>query len=95
VKNKYIFPNFLAEAMSKVDMRTQYEASMLSMSLIMIGMLLSVIYFVIYVELATWFKVVLVINALCGVVFMSSFLITTYQQYLGYMEAKSFQEQNA
>ena len=90
---KYIFPNFLAKAMSKVDMRTQYEASMLSMTFILFGIIATSIYFVITLDLATWYKVFLVLNALAGFLFISSFLITTYQQYKTYMIAYNFQKQ--
>jgi hypothetical protein len=92
-KHKYIFPNFLAEFMSKVDMRTQYEASMMSMTLIMIGLIVSGFYLWIYTSFALWYKIFLVINALAGVVFLSSFVITTYQQYITYMKALEFQKQ--
>jgi uncharacterized membrane protein YagU involved in acid resistance len=92
MKNSYIFPNILAEVMSKVDMRTQLEASMMSMALMMVGLILSIIYAFIYIDLALWYKIVLVINAIAGLIFMSSFLVTTYQQYLNYMEAYEFQQ---
>ena len=80
--------------MSKVDLRTQYEASMLSMSLMSIGLIVTIIYFVIYFEFQTWYKVFLVINGLAGVTFMWSFLVTTYQQYRTYMIALNFQTQS-
>src|SRR3972149_4798238 len=76
----YIFPDFLAKAMAKVDLRTQYEASMLSMTLISIGLVVSVVYFLLYFNFQTWYKVVLVVNGLAGILFMWSFIITTYNQ---------------
>ena len=88
---KYIFPNLLAKAMAKVDLRTQYEASMLSMTFIMVGLVVSVVYFIIYLDFALWYKIILGINGLAGVIFMSSYLITTYQQYKSYMEIIVFQ----
>ena len=88
---KYIFPNFLAKAMAKVDMRTQYEAGMMSMSLILSGIVLSLVYMFIYVEVQWWYKIVLIINGLAGFVFISSFIVTTYQQYVSYMDAIEFQ----
>ena len=91
VKNKYIFPNILANWMSKVDMRTQYEASMLSMFLMLLGLIVTITYFVFFFGFALWYKFVLVLNGIAGFVFMSSFLITTYQQYLSYMETIDFQ----
>lgn len=90
---KYVFPNFLAKAMSKVDMRTQYEASMLSMSFILIGLIITVIYFVVYFSFPVWYKIVLAINGFAGFIFISSFLVTTYQQYRTYMIAFNFQKE--
>ncbi len=77
--------------MSKVDMRTQMEASMLSMTLILFGMMTSVVYFTIFFTFPLWYKIVLVINGLAGVVFLSSFLVTTYQQYISYLSITAFQ----
>ena len=93
-KHKYIFPNFLAKAMSKVDMRTQYEASMLSMAFILIGLAITIIYFVVYFSFPVWYKIVLVINGLAGFIFISSFLVTTYQQFKTYMIAFNFQKKS-
>lgn len=93
-KHKYIFPNFLAKAMSKVDMRTQYEASMLSMTFILIGLIISIAYFVIYFSFPVWYKIVLAINGIAGFIFISSFLITAYQQYKTYMIALNFQKES-
>jgi hypothetical protein len=93
VKNKYIFPNFLASMMSKVDMRTQYEASMMSMSLIMVGLVVSGFYLWVYTMLPLWYKIFLMINVFAGIIFLSSFVITTYQQYITYMKALEFQKQ--
>lgn len=93
VKNTYIFPDFLAKAMSKIDMRTQFEASMLSMTLMLIGMIITIIYFVIYFDFQTWYKIVLIFNGLAGFLFMSSYLTTTYQQYVSYMEITNFQKE--
>ena len=92
-KHKYIFPNFLAKAMSKVDIRTQYEASMLSMSLMSVGLIVTITYLVLYFNLQVWYKVILVINGLAGIVFMTSYLTTTYQQYKTYMIALTFQKE--
>ncbi len=92
--NKYIFPNFLAKIMAKVDLRTQYEASMMSMSLMMIGIFVSIIYMFFYINsLLLWYKIFLVINGVAGLLFMSSYLVTTFQSYQSYMESVKFQEE--
>ena len=53
-KHNYIFPDFLAKSMAKVDLRTQYEAGMLSMSFMMIGMIITITYLIIYLNFAWW-----------------------------------------
>jgi len=92
-KNNYIFPNFLAKAMGKLDLRVQLEASMMSMTLILIGLALSTFYMTVYVTFPLWYKITLVVNLLAAFVFLSSNLVTTYQQYQSYMEIKQFQDE--
>lgn len=92
--SQYIFPDFLSKAMSKVDLRTQFEASMLSMSMMSVGLILTVIYFIIYFKFALWYKIFLGINGLAGLVFMWSMIITTFNQYQSYLEAIKFQKEN-
>jgi Ca2+/Na+ antiporter len=93
LKHKYIFPDALAKVMSKIDQRTQYEASMMSMTLILIGMIITIVYFILYFDFRIWYKIVLAINGLAGIVFMWSFLVTQFQQYRSYMQIKEFQEE--
>lgn len=90
--HNYIFPDFLSKFMSKVDMRVQLEASLMSMTLMMIGMIVTIVYLILYFNLAMWYKIVLVINGLAGLVFFSSYLITTFQAYNSYMDAVDFQQ---
>ena len=92
VKHKYIFPNFLANFMSKVDMRTQYEASMMSMTLMMCGMFITAFYLGFYTDFPLWYKITIVLNLLAAFVFMSSFVVTTYQQYQSYMDVVEYQK---
>ena len=88
----YIFPDFLAKMMAKVDLRTQYEASMLSMSLMSVGLIVTIVYLIIYFDFPIWYKIFLVINGLSGLLFISSYITTTYQQYKMYMNAIKFQK---
>ena len=92
-KANYVFPNILADFMSKVDMRTQLEASMMSMSLILIGMFVSIFYMGFYIAFPLWYKITLIINLVAGLVFISSFIITTFQQYQSYLNAVEFQNE--
>lgn len=93
-KNNYIFPDFLGKWMSKVDLKTQYEATMLSMSFMMLGLIVSAVYLLLYIDsFQMWYKIFLVINMVAGLIFMSSNLVTTFQQYKSYAEALEFQEE--
>ena len=85
-KLKFIFPNALAKMMKNVDMRTQMEAGMMSMFLIMIGMSLTAIYLVFFGVMGGVYKGLILFNLGCAFIFISSFLVTTYQQYVSYME---------
>lgn len=93
MSSNYIFPEFIANKMLNIDQRTQFEASMMSMSLIMIGMVLSVIYSILYFDIQTWFKWVLAVNGFFGIIFLLTYLITTFQAYKSYMEALEFQKE--
>lgn len=92
-EGNYIFPDFLAKAMSKVDLRTQYEATMLSTVLISAGLILTIIYFMAYMQFELWYKIIFLINGIAGLGFMWSSLVTTYQQYKTYMDAIKFQRE--
>jgi len=89
-KFSYVFPNVLAKAMSKVDMRAQLEASMLSQFLLLIGLSAMVLYIIFTRQTSGFYKFMIIFNLLCGWVLISSFLITTYQQYTSYGEAMGF-----
>lgn len=84
-KLKFIFPNIMAKMMKNIDMRTQLESSMISMFMIMIGMTLTSIYTTFFLEIAIIYKCLIVFNLFCAFIFISSFLVTTYQQYISYM----------
>jgi hypothetical protein len=90
IKNKYIFPNWLADMMNKVPMRVQMESSLMSMTLLLIGMLLTSVYIAIWGGQSLVFKILLVVNMLCGFLFMGSSMVTTYQQYQSYMDTMGF-----
>lgn len=92
-RNSYIFPNFLAMAMKKAEMKTQLESSMLSMTLLLFGMILMGIYSAVYLTQGWVFKGLVIFNILAGFLFMSSYLVTTYQQYVSYLGAVEIQKQ--
>jgi len=92
-KSNYIFPNFLANLMSKVDQRTQYESSMLSMTFMAVGIIVTAVYMTFYTNFALWYKIFLDLNFLAGLLFMSSYLVTTFAQYQTLMSVLKFQEE--
>jgi hypothetical protein len=89
--SNYIFGDLLGNFMGKIDLRTQYEASMMSMTLMIGGLIVTAIYVWFFIDFPLWYKIVLEINFLAGFIFMNSFLITTFQQYRNYMEVQTFQ----
>ena len=74
---RYIFPSKLAAKMKKVDMRTQLEASMMSMTLMLVGLCLIALHITIYGGQSWIFKGMLIFNMLCGVVLMGSGIVTS------------------
>jgi hypothetical protein len=85
--HKYVFPNFLASAMKNTDVKTQLRAAMLSMLLLLIGMILMSVYTIIYLQQGWIFKGLILFNVAAGFLFMTSYLVTTFQQYVSYMAA--------
>ena len=85
---RYIFPNIMAEMMKKIDTRVQYESYMMSLVSILIGLIILGVYYIFFAQVSTFMKVMIGINSVAGFIFLSSQLVTTYQQYLSYMEAK-------
>jgi len=85
-KHRYIFPSKMAKKMKAISTRAQLEASMLSMTLICIGMILFIIFQLIYGEGTLLFRGMLIFNLLCGIVLLGAGATTTYQQYVNHME---------
>ena len=88
----YALPDSMAKVMKKVDMRTQYEASILSMFFMLIGLLAFTVYIIFIAEFSLMFKILSGFNSFFGMIFMLSYLITTYQQYINYMETTKTME---
>jgi len=87
----YIFPSPIASMMKKIDMKTQYESGLFSQALLLLGMLLMTIYTLIYIDQSLIFKALIILNLVAGFIFMSSFMVTTYQQYDSYLGAMEIQ----
>jgi len=83
----FIFPTKVANTMRVIDIATQYEASILSIFCLMIGILLFVIY-VIFIASYNWImKSFIAFNSICGLVLIGSMLVTNYQQLMAYKDS--------
>lgn len=91
-KGNYIFPNFLAKLMSKVSQRTQYESELMSLSVILIGIIIMSIFGIFYTNLSLFIKIMTAVNMIAAFVFLSSRLVTSYQQYKSYLEVMGLLE---
>jgi len=86
MKGNYIFGNTLGKGMAKVSQRTQYEASLMSMVFILIGIVIMAIWTIFFTNFSIFIKIMTGINALAAWVFLSSMIITTFQQYQSYLQ---------
>jgi hypothetical protein len=91
-RHRYIFPNFLAKMMSNVDPKTQYESAMLSSFLILLGILATSIMMVFFMDFSMVYKILIALNCIGGFLYISSSLITVYQQYANYMDIMEIQK---
>ena len=89
-KGNYFFPNFLASAMGKVSQRIQYEASLMSIAIILLSLLFIGVFTIFFTDSSMVLKVITSINLVAIFIFLSSNLITTYQQYHNYLEVMGF-----
>ena len=87
-KYKYCFPDPMAKFMKNVDDRTQMEASLMSMFLLLIGLIMFTVYMIAFTEFSWWFKGLTMFNSLCGFIFLFSYLVTTFQQYQALRETQ-------
>ena len=93
-KYKFVFPNAMAKMMAKVDMRTQMESSMLSQGLLLIGLTIMAILMIwTHGERSVFSTIMIVFNLCAAWILMSSYLVTTYQQYTNYMDAAGYDPQ--
>ena len=91
-KHSYSLPDAMAKMMKSVDLRTQYEASIMSTFLIMIGITSMAIYFIFFFPVSITFKILTGLNSLFGLMFMYSNLVTVYQQYVIYMQTQDMMD---
>lgn len=77
----YIFPNKLAQVLRKPSERTQLEASLVGLTLIIIGSLGVGIYFIFFTDMSLLFKICIGLSCIGIFLFQTSTLVTTYIQY--------------
>jgi cellulose synthase/poly-beta-1,6-N-acetylglucosamine synthase-like glycosyltransferase len=87
VDNDFIFPESMAKPMKTLDIGIQYEASIISIAFLMVGILFFAIYVFFFAPYTWIMKGFVVFNSLCGLVLMGSMLITNYQQLITYRES--------
>jgi len=92
-KYRYCLPNFLAKGMAKVDFRAQMQAGMLSQFLLLIGLSIMVVFMIFSGQTTGFYKFIVIFNLLCGWLLISSYLVTTYGQYVSYAEAIGYDPQ--
>lgn len=84
-KGNYCFPNFLGDFMRKVSPRVQYESSLLSVLIILVGITVITFATIFGTELSVFIKIITAVNCAAAFIFLSSNLVTTFQQYQGYL----------
>lgn len=82
----YIFPQKMADIMNKISQRTLYEASMMAMTFIILGLIFFASYTIFFTELSLAYKIGIGVNAVAGMLLLGSSLATQYQQYRSFKE---------
>ena len=84
-KGNYCFPNFLGKAMAKVGQRIQFESSLISIALILAGIIVMATVTIFGTDFSLLVKVMTGVNCAAAFLFLSSSLVTTFQQYQAYL----------
>lgn len=84
-KGNYCFPDFLGKIMAKVGQRIQFESSLLSIALILTGLMIMTIVTIFGTDLSLFIKIMAGVNGIAAFLFLSSHLVTTFQQYQAYL----------
>ena len=88
ISKNYIFGDHLGNVLSLVPMEVQMQASLMSMTFMMIGLVIFAVYLIGFGEFGLFFKIMTGLNTFFGLIFMWSYLVTIFQQYRAYMETK-------
>ncbi len=93
-KGNYCFPNFLGKAMSNVGQRVQFESSLLSIALILVGIFVMATVTIFGTDFSLFIKIMTGVNCFAAFIFLSSNLVTTFQQYQAYLSIMGIMETN-
>ena len=91
-KGNYCFPDFLGKAMAKVSQRVQFESSLISIAFILIGIIVMAIVTIFGTDFSLFIKIMTGVNCLAAFLFLSSSLVTTFQQYQAYLSVMGLME---
>jgi len=86
----FIFPDGAAKKMKTMSLDIQYEASVISSSLLMLGIILFLIYFIFFTTSSWIMKGLIIFNSLCGLGLMGGMVVTYFQQLVSYRESTKF-----
>jgi len=84
-EGNYVFPEAASKFMKNLSQRTIYEASMMAMIMIMLGLLFMAVYIPFFTASSLLLKIGTAVNCLAGFVFLGSNLTNTFQQYQNYL----------
>ena len=93
-KGNYCFPNILTTVMKGISQRTQYEATMMSITVILLGLMVIGLWTIIFTNFSFFTKMMTAINMGAAFIFLSSTLVTSYQQYFSYLEVMDLLEEH-
>lgn len=91
--NNFIFGRRLAERMARVKQRTQYESALLGFTFVLISLFVSMGYHAFFSDSNIFWRIFYGLNSFFGVLIVSSFLITQFQQYRTYLETERIKEE--
>ena len=86
----FIFPDKIAKTMKATPLEIQYETSVISTALLMLGIVVFLIYLIFFTTMSWVMKGMIIFNSVCGMGLMFGMLVTAYQQLVSYRESTSF-----
>jgi hypothetical protein len=88
--NAFIFPDKVAKGMKEMSVGIQYEASVISCALLILGIILFLVYYVFFTSSPWLMKGLIIFNSVCGMGLMGGMLVTYFQQLVAYRESTRF-----